>query len=139
MINILFIVGLPGSGKTYLANKINMDNNNKYHIIDDPKNFDTDIKPFLNQDVIITDPNLCFENDRIKAINKIKRFNEQVKIDWIFFENDPKSCLINSELRNRNSTEFRKVDLFIKNFSRFYTIPENSNIVEVYKRKKSSK
>lgn len=137
MSNILFIVGLPGSGKTRLARKINRDSNGKYVIINDPKDFSKDVEPFLNDDIIITDPNLCFEKNRINAIKKIKSLNSEAKIDWIFFENDPTNCLINSDIRNRvNSISLkpiRKVESFIKNLSKYYTIPENSNIVSVYK------
>jgi ABC-type cobalamin/Fe3+-siderophores transport system ATPase subunit len=137
MNNILFIVGLPGSGKSTLAKKINRDNNNKYKIIDDPRDLDTQILPFINEDLIITDPALCFPQNRQLAIDFIKRHNPNAKIDWIFFENDPENCLRNSEARNRalinNFKPSRKVESFIKNLNQFYTIPENSNVFKVYR------
>jgi len=137
MSNILFIVGLPGSGKTRLAQQINKDNNYEYKIIDDPKDFDIDVKPYLNRNIIITDPNLCFENNRQKATSLINHESPDSSIEWIFFENDPESCLLNAEVRNRaNSISFKpakKVDSFIKNLSKHYTIPESANIVSVYK------
>lgn len=128
MSNILFIVGLPGSGKSTLARKINADNQNKYKIIDDPKISKDDIIPYLGKDLIITDPHLCFEKNRYSAIKLISDNKEDVKIDWIFFENDPDSCIKNS--KNRKGKE---VSSFIKNFSKFYTIPKNSTILSVYK------
>ncbi len=126
MPNILMIVGLPGSGKTTLAKKINGDNGNKYHIIDDPKNFETDVMPYLDRDVIITDPYLCFKNFRVAAIKRIESINPNIKIDWLFFENDPEKCLENSKNRDR------KVESFIKNFSTKYEIPKNATVIEVY-------
>ena len=137
MINIILIVGLPGSGKSELSKMINRDNDNKYHIIDDPKNFDTDIKPYLDRNLIITDPALCFEQNRESAIKYITSLVSDVKIDWIFFENDPESCLLNSKNRNiklvREGKPQRKVSAFIKNLNRFYTIPKGSNVISVYK------
>jgi len=138
MVNILFIVGLPGSGKSTLAKKINKDNDGKYLIIDDPKNFELDIQPHLDRDLIITDPQLCFEKNRKKAEERIKSISPDVEIDWIYFENDPESCLINAEVRNRaNQISFKpvkNVKTFIENFSKYYTIPTDATVVEVYKR-----
>lgn len=127
MSNILFIVGLPGSGKTELSKKINSQNNNRYKIIDDPKSFDQ-ILPFLDQDLIISDPAFCLEKNRELAIRKITEENPNVKIDWIFFENDPDQCLINAERR-----ENKKVDSYIKNSTKTYTIPKGSNIIKVWR------
>ena len=137
-INILFIVGLPGSGKSVLAKKINNDNGGKYHIIDDPKKFDIDIQPYLDRDLIITDPSLCFPQNRESAIKYFKDKVPDAKIDWIFFENDPDACLLNARIRNRALITCLKptkdVESFIKNLNSFYTIPEGSNVVSVYRR-----
>lgn len=125
--NILFIVGLPGSGKTTLANQINKDNDNKYLIIDDPKNFKTDILPYIHQNLIISDPNLCFLQNRKSAVDIIKKNNPNIKIDWIYFENNPEACLQNATRRND-----KNVKSFIKNLNQFYEIPEGSVISKVY-------
>lgn len=135
MNNILFIVGLPGSGKSHLAQKINQENDGKYKIIDDPRSFDQ-ILPFVDQDLIITDPALCFPQNRELAIKKITEVNPNVKFDWIYFENDPETCLRNSESRNQELIQKgkapRKVDSFIRNLHQFYTIPEGSNVLKVW-------
>lgn len=70
---IILIVGLPGSGKSHLANRINDDNNGKFTIIDDPKDF-KEIEDIINTDLIITDPQLCFEKKSSKCFEKNKIF-----------------------------------------------------------------
>lgn len=136
MNNILFIVGLPGSGKSTLAKNINKDNNGKYTIIDDPKDFKKDVLPYLDNDLIIVDPSLCIEENRTSAVNMIRKNNPDVNIDWIYFENNPNACLGNSYIRNRvNMISFKPikiVDNYIKSLSMVYTIPKGSNLVRVY-------
>ena len=105
--------------------------NEDYYIINDPKNFNNDILPYLDRNLIITDPNLCFEKNRKSAVNAVNNNKKNVKIDWIFFENDPEACLNNV---NNRGDESKKVDGFIKNLSQFYTIPPGSNTIKVYSR-----
>lgn len=129
MQNIIVIVGLPGSGKTTLANKIK-EVNKDYIIIDDPKNFSIDIEPHIvnGQNIILVDPNLCFDKNRDRLVELIKKLNPNIKIDWIFFENNPTKCLNNIHLRSDN----KNVKSFIKQFSKFYRMPENSNVFEIW-------
>jgi hypothetical protein len=88
--------------------------------------------------LIITDPQLCFDETRKMAKEKIKSINPDIEIDWIYFENDPESCLINAEVRNRTNQislkPVKNVKTFIENFSKYYTIPSGATVVEVYKR-----
>jgi len=133
MNNVLFIVGLPGSGKSTLAKKINDDNDNKYKIIDDPTNLE-EILPYVYEDLIITDPSLCFEENRRSAVNIIRESNPDIKFDWIFFENNPEACLKNSKIRNQIGP-VKKVESFIKNLHSLYTIPLGATTVKVYNKK----
>lgn len=126
MIDILFIVGLPASGKTTLAKNINQSKGGSYRIIDDPKDFDLDILPYLNQNLIITDPNLCNEMNREMAVSKILSYVE-ANIYWIFFENNPKVCLENSIIRDGG-----KVKPSITNFNRVYKIPNGVETIPVF-------
>ena len=69
----------------------------------------------------------------LQNIKKISDVNPNAKLDWIYFENDPESCLKNVERRNREEG-YRKVDSFIKNLHQFYKIPDGATTVQVYKR-----
>ena len=71
---------------------------------------------------------MCLEKNRVSAQSKIRTANPDAKIDWIYFENDPEACLINAHRR-----ENKKVDSFIQNLTKSYTIPTGSNIVKVYR------
>jgi broad-specificity NMP kinase len=124
---IILIAGLPGSGKSTLAKKINSQNNYKFTIIDDPKNFEQ-ISSKIKENLIITDPHLCFEKNRLNAVKKIKNLNPNCEIVWLFFENNPNLCLRNST-RGDNTKD---VDSFIIKLHKYYTIPKNSKIVPVY-------
>ena len=81
----------------------------------------------LDQDLIITDPHLCFGGNRKKAIDRIHKANPNVKIDWYFFENNPDSCLSNAKKREKD------VESFIKNFAKHYTIPKDATVIGVSK------
>ena len=128
---IILIVGLPGSGKSYLADQINKESRGKFLVINDPKYF-KQIAKSVDQDLIITDPHLCFENNRKLAIKKIKSLNPNCKIKWIFFENDPQKCLENSERRNRLNKNSKEVKSFINKFCDYYTIPDSFKPLKVF-------
>jgi hypothetical protein len=123
---IIAIVGLPGSGKTYLGNRLAKENG--YEFIDD---IDIEGKKRLlailkeGNDCIISDPNFIFEDIRNKAILSLA---ENLNIEWMFFENDPEQCLKNVEYRN----DGRKVKDFISMFSKYYIIPKGVHPVKVY-------
>jgi len=47
-------------------------------------------------------------------------------IRWIYFENNPKQCLVNAKLRDK------PVNNDIKIFSKNYFIPDNCEVLPVY-------
>lgn len=123
---ITFIVGLPGSGKTYFGNQL-LDLRGGV-FLDDISTLNQ-IKGSIGQDIIISDVFLCREKERDKAtriINKIAlKVGFQYDIEWVFFENNPAQCLKNVEYREKQGDKRRVTD-FINAMSLEYTIPTDA-------------
>ena len=123
----ILIIGLPGSGKTYLAK-------NKYVpmgycLIDDPSQNQDNYYSMMYHlnitkwDLVIVDPHFCKEKDRTKAIEFIK--SKKYNVKCIFMENDEAKC--NELLKLRNDGKV------ITTFEAFnYTIPKGVKPVKIY-------
>ena len=118
---LTFIVGLPASGKTTLGATLSCD-----VFLDEVKSLDQ-IKEqlHLGKSVVVTDPYLCYKKNQEKA--KVEFNNWPIR--WIFFENNPKQCLVNAKLRDK------PVNGDIKIFSRDYFIPDNCEVLPVHSNK----
>ena len=125
MTKINCIVGLPGSGKTHLANKM-VSEFEKPLIIDDIKDQTQLPENDIYSDIIITDPNFCYAliRDCAEKILNLKYGN----INWIFFENNKEKCLINVSHRN----DGREVVAFVQHLASIYVIPENYIPLEIW-------
>lgn len=126
MTKVSIIVGLPGSGKTTLGNKLKKQKD--AFLIDDIKDkgeIEKAIKE-KHQFIVITDPYLIFKKNRTNAKKHILSLGIK-EIEWIFFENNKEKCLKNVKKRNDN----RKVENFINLFSKDYTIPKNAKIIKI--------
>jgi hypothetical protein len=102
-VTITLLIGLPGSGKTYLGNKLSQETGAVF--IDDIKSTNQLSIPFAaNKDIIIADMALCSTNTRLECIRILelmaKEANIVLIINKIFFENNPQKCLANVEYRN---------------------------------------
>lgn len=132
MSKVTIITGLPGSGKTTLARKIS----DGRLIFDDPELEDDVMENmllnvFTGYDVVVTTCFLVDGDVRTMAMDKLYSYGAS-EIEWIFFENDPEQCLLN--ILERNKTDYRKISQwFLYDLSNMYKIPENSNVVPVYK------
>lgn len=121
---IIFIIGLPCSGKSWLANKLSSSIIPNIPIIDD---FDCLNKNFilsLKNGYIFTHPWLCIPrifNEEIIWVNN--NFDNPV-LEFIYFENNSKKCLTNLEYRMKNGDR-RNVELSIKALTSQYIIPQN--------------
>lgn len=99
MINrVTFLIGLPGSGKTWYINNV-LKSKGYDLIIDDPKDskeIDRGIAEGLR--MLISDPWLCDLDIRRRAVAKFR--DNHWGVDAIFFENDQSKCKKNIRRRN---------------------------------------
>lgn len=105
MREVVLIVGLPGSGKSFLGREISV--NEGYAFIDDAsRTLDPDRDPALQlaryakaNGLVIADPLLCAEDGIVNARVILDRAFPGVPVRVICFENDPQACLHNVKAR----------------------------------------
>lgn len=134
---VTFIVGLPGSGKTHLLNKIV--NENTFTVgFDDPDEHSLELALEMlknNLNVVFADCNLCIEENRKNAKQIILNAFPETKIEWIFFENSPEKCFNNVTLRGKKGDE-RNVSADIHNLSTLY-LYDGVGVLEIYQAPKN--
>lgn len=114
------LVGLPGSGKSTLGAKLAAQHNLDF--IDDasikfesPTAVLESILSSSKKGAVITDVYLCLTEIRASAKSLIES-NPNLDVSWVYFENNPETCLHNVRTRN----DGRRVSDFISTFSREY-------------------
>lgn len=142
MQKVIFIVGLPGSGKTFLGNRLQDAFNSagiKNMFLDDASTKDQ-IKIVLGlmkseenfkdlafdnaEFLIITDPMLCYK----PAQEVAKASFSGVTQTWVYFENNPEQCI-----KNILGRDERVISLgWVEHLSREYYIPEDGFIHKVF-------
>lgn len=122
---ITLIVGLPGSGKTWLANQL-LEQDPQAVFIDDPKNSEL-IKGYADRNILIADPNLCDSHIRSSAIQALVNIYPGCEIDWHFFENNIQQCKENVKFRS----DGRNVENTINFLSKIYNVPTKDNTTSV--------
>lgn len=111
MTEIVFIVGLPASGKTTLARCM------------DGQHFEDAAQLPLNVEgsFILESPEFCSQKlltgARVQALLQYPHHDQRV----IYFENNPEQCLINAKMRPN-----KPVDGAIRRWSKEYNPPENA-------------
>lgn len=130
----IMIVGLPGSGKTTLANSMAGEYHNCLILDDLSLDFIGGTKKFNDGNfdtVIITDPLMCGINESTIKGTIMKNFKcDEYIFDFHYFENDPEACTINAT----NDPKPNGGTLnFIKHRSKTYKIPEKSKVYKVYR------
>lgn len=110
--SITLIVGLPGSGKTFLANQLSTPST---VIIDDIISIDQ--LPEDCGDLIITDVNFCDSTILEKAkVELLKKYGIWTHIEVHYFECDADAARRNIEYRN----DGRNVEGTIRRFEKIY-------------------
>jgi len=119
---VTLIVGLPGSGKTHLAESLGRISNcyRPTIVVDDPiyenmPAIEEAIK--TGKSLIITDPHFCVTKTRNDAKTQLETWGAEVEMT--FFENNPEACLVNVKFRD----DGRAVESFIKILSSLYEPP----------------
>ncbi len=114
----ILIVGLPGSGKTFLGKRFE---SKGFYLVDDPK--DLTFLQRAKDKIVITDPHLCSVKNRSFAIDTLKKLGYHVKV--LYFENRPDKC--KKLIKHRNDGRI------VNGFESFnYVIPDGVKVMSIF-------
>lgn len=146
MSKFTFILGLAGSGKSFLASEMKQNDKNLL-VIDDAfhPNFNKDTfqdnlqklhdAVFNNYDAVIIEGAFCFKDFRDPMVSYLRSFFHSVQFEWICFEKDLDKAnknLHNDDRKNRNPEQHEKInDLLMEND----TLPDNCKIIPIFEQK----
>ena len=125
---LTFLVGLPGSGKTWLGQRMAVedalfvDDLSKLGGLDYLSDF---LSTIPDQDVVIADIFLCESPYREKVQTIIASYG--LEVEWIFFENNLVKCMHNLAFRWKQGDK-REVRAITRKLSKTYTIPEDVTV-----------
>lgn len=135
--NIIFVIGLPGSGKTTYANNFAKTNPNTI-VLDDlslnPKLIES-VDPEIHKNIVITDPNLCNVTQAAMRESCHKFWPDATGFIYrfIYFENNLDACLKNRQ----NDPRPGGTEVFTRRLSAKYLIPEGFEVLPVWQKEKS--
>lgn len=143
MAKLTIVVGLPGSGKSTLIERVMnsipgvciedyMKNSINYsRLFTYSRHYETLIGDLLaGKDCIIADIIFCDTACREDAVRIVRQNVPDVEIEWLFFENAPEKCKINAI--RRNSQLLQQELEYIRLLSVKYQIPDGAKVVDVY-------
>jgi len=139
---VFLIAGLPGCGKTTYLGQLCRDG---WLVFDDFK-IGTDALRFRTsprfQNVIdalrqnggcaVADIDFCRTEARDEAEHGLRTEVPGVKLNWLFFENDPVACELN--IRNRNRDCFEQEICYLRKYSPAYRIPHGASKLPVWQK-----
>ena len=128
----VWIHGLPGSGKTYLANQMNK--NNDYTILDDIIDMSkVQAEMDKGNNIILSSPyfekyiGMSLESRLRKALE-----GSDYQLEEIWFENNPQNCIKNINSRVDHNIKANILAPEVMELSYRYRIPEGSKVVPVW-------
>jgi predicted kinase len=135
---LVWIHGLPGSGKTTIANQINK--NKDFIILDDISNI-SDLENELNKgnNIILSSPyfdnylNSIFSGET-KLRTTLKDYDYDIEEIW--FENDLQTCIQNLNNRTEHKISTKQIIPDMKQFSKDYKIPSSVKAIPVWSKNK---
>lgn len=129
----MLIVGIPGSGKTYIAKTEFVPAG--FHLIDDPRTLqdisDGVSEALLNSavGVVITDPNLVYPRNVANAIQFLDSIAVKT-VQVIYLENNSHKAKANLEHRAKTGEDRGPIN--VEHFSKLYVIPDGVVTKEIY-------
>ena len=128
----VWIHGLPGSGKTYLANQMNK--NNDYTILDDIIDMSkVQAEMDKGNNIILSSP--YFEKYIAMSLeSRLRKALEgsDYELEEIWFENNPQNCIKNINNRVDHNIKANILAPEVIELSYRYRIPEGSKVVPVW-------
>ena len=128
----VWIHGLPGSGKTYLANQMNK--NNDYTILDDIIDMSkVQAEMDKGNNIILSSPyfekyiGMSLESRLRKALE-----GSDYELEEIWFENNPQNCIKNINNRVDHNIKANILAPEVIELSYRYRIPEGSKVIPVW-------
>ena len=129
----VWIHGLPGSGKTYLANQMNK--NNDYTILDDIIDMSkVQAEMDKGNNIILSSPYFEKYIGMISLESRLRKALEgsDYQLEEIWFENNPQNCIKNINNRVDHNIKANILAPEVIELSYRYRIPEGSKVVPVW-------
>ena len=129
----VWIHGLPGSGKTYLANQMNK--NNDYTILDDIIDMSkVQAEMDKGNNIILSSPYFEKYIGMISLESRLRKALEgsDYELEEIWFENNPQNCIKNINNRVDHNIKANILAPEVIELSYRYRIPEGSKVVPVW-------
>ena len=129
----VWIHGLPGSGKTYLANQMNK--NNDYTILDDIIDMSkVQAEMDKGNNIILSSPYFEKYIGMISLESRLRKALEgsDYELEEIWFENNPQNCIKNINNRVDHNIKANILAPEVIELSYRYKIPEGSKVIPVW-------
>lgn len=133
--SFIWIHGLPGSGKTTLANKIMDENPDKRYVLLDDVGSNRQIIEQIDKgsNIILSSP--YFDNYMIYGFDRQIRdylSKTDYSVEELWFENNPQKCIENIKNRKGHHINVESLLPEVINFSNNYKIPVGVKQIRVF-------